>query len=163
MSETFSSQFQKNKGEPISFDGIEVRPIFTKKLEKSICSMVIHRIKAKKEPVQGVRMKVIKGKINVNGVSYPEMIFWADTSPETVNIIITSKDGCELKVWNVWRADGLIQAWVGNSGLSVESHNNKIKLLCSDGTGEPNFSDLIIDMEIFMGQDHAANKVFINE
>ncbi len=83
-------------------------------------------------------------------MSYPEMVFWADTSPETVNITVSSKDGCELKVWNVWRIDGLTQAWVGNSGLIIENQGNKIKLLCSDGVGEPSFSDLIIDMEITM-------------
>ncbi|MHA7683083.1 hypothetical protein [Cupriavidus sp. PET2-C1] len=48
-----------------------------------------------------------------------------------------------MKAWNVWRVDGVIQAWIGNAGMIVEGNAEKIKFRCSDGTSEPEFDDFI--------------------
>lgn len=147
MSETLSSLFQKSKGAPIEMNGHSVQPIFQISIKDKRQDFLIRRLKATKSPIPGLRIKAVKGEIEVNGQRHPEMILWADTSPESVAVSVLSKSGCELKIWNVWRVDNIAQAWVGNAGLLISKTGKVITLECSDGVGEVDFSSLVIQLE----------------
>lgn len=147
MSETLSSLFQKSRGLPIEMNGRLVQPIFQTRIEGKRQDFLIRRLNATNSPVPGLRIKAVKGEIEVNGQRYPEVILWADTSPESVVISVFSRAGCELKAWNVWRSDDVVQAWVGNAGLLLSKIGKVIKLECSDGVGEADFSNLVIQIE----------------
>lgn len=45
-----------------------------------------------------------------------------------------SKTDCELKIWNVWRVNDIVQAWVGNAGMVISEEGRIINLECSGGT-----------------------------
>lgn len=147
MVETLSSLFQKSKGAPIEIDGRLAQPIYQTSIEAKRKEFLIRRLKATGSPVQGLRMKVVNGEIEVNGQRHPEIILWSDTSPEAVVISILSKTGCELKAWNVWQAGDIVQAWVGNSGLLINKIGKVVTLECSDGVGEIDFSNLVVQIE----------------
>lgn len=147
MKETLSLLFQRGNGAPIEFDGRLVRQLFEVDLEDEK-KLVINRRAVKKSPVQGLRIKVTKGEIEVNGERHPDIILWADTSPGCVEAMVYPGPGCQLKCWNVWRMDGIVQAWVGNSGVTISENEGRMVMECSDGTGEADFSSLVVEIEI---------------
>lgn len=55
-----------------------------------------------------------------------------------------------LQIWNIWRDhNGTTQAWIGNSGLKrIEEGVNVVKLSCSDGYGDPNFRNLVVEIHL---------------
>lgn len=147
MKETLSLLFQRGNGAPIELDGRLVRQLFQVEIEDEK-KLVIKRKAFKKSPVQGLRLKVTKGEIEVNGERHPDIILWADTSPDCVEAMIYPGPGCQLKFWNVWRMDGIVQAWVGNSGVAISENEGRMVVECSDGTGEADFSSLVVEIEI---------------
>ncbi len=147
MDQILSLLFQQSKGAPVESKGQLVHPIFKARVKSGQKRFLIRRIHATSSPVPGLRIKAVKGQIEVNGQRHPEVILWADTSPETVPLSVISKFGCELKAWNVWRADDLVQAWVGNAGLVISEADHVITLECSDGVGEVNFTDLVVQIQ----------------
>lgn len=65
------------------------------------------------------------------------MVLWSDTAPDTVDIDVPAG---RLTVWNVWRDDGAIQAWIGAAGMRrVELDGDEagadfgVRLLATDG------------------------------
>jgi hypothetical protein len=149
MTETLSSLFQKSHGAAIEIDGRFVRQIFQEKIGCTRKRFLVRRIGSAAYPIQGLRIKAVKGSVEINGESHSEVVLWADTSPVSVEIAVTSKSGCDLKAWNVWKIEDAVQAWVGNSGILVSKLGAVITLECSDGTGEINFTDLIMQIEEF--------------
>ena len=147
VDQTLSLLFQRLKGAPVELKGQLVHPIFRARVKGGQKRFLIRRIHATSSPVPGLRIKVVKGEIEVNGQRHPEVILWADTSPESVSLSVISKSGCEMKAWNVWRADDLVQAWVGNAGLVISEVDHVITLECSDGAGEVDFTDLIVQIQ----------------
>ena len=146
MSETLSALFQQSSGEAIDVGGRAAQPIFVMKLGKGRQEFLVRRVKSKNAPVSGLRLKTTKGTIEVNGQQHSEIVLWADTSPQELSIIVSCKSACELKAWNVWRVDDLTQAWVGNAGLVVEEINEGFTLRCSDGVGNVDFDDFVVQI-----------------
>jgi hypothetical protein len=147
MSETLSLRFQQSNGVPLEIDGHIVRQIVRIEIPAAKQNFVIRRIRSKEQPVSGLRLKAANGKIEVNGQRQSEIILWTDTSPESVEISVISKSGCELKAWNVWKTESVVQAWVGNSGIIVAEEKETIRLECSDGSGEADFSDFVVELQ----------------
>lgn len=147
MTETLSSLFEKTNGAPIEIDGRLAWPMFKTKISRARQNFLIRRLKANDSPIPGLRIKAVKGEVEVNDQRCSEIILWADTSPDSVVISVLSKSGCELKVWNVWRVDGITQAWIGNSGVVVTEADDLVTLECSDGLGKVDFSSLIVEMK----------------
>ena len=146
MTTTLSEQFQQSRGKAIQFDGQLIHPMFQKKINKNK-NFLIRRLKVIDSPLQGLRIKVVGGEIEVNNQSHPEIILWADTSPESVIISVSSKNGCDLKIWNVWKIDDLTQAWVGNAGMVINEMGKVVTLECSGGVAEVDFSNLVVEIE----------------
>lgn len=147
--ETLSARFQREQGKPIVYNGNIVQPIFKQELTEGVVGLSIERLVALENPEQGVRIKVEKGEIELEGRSYNEIILWGSTSPPIVKIKVISKGRSQLKIWNVWRTDGLVNAWVGNAGMTVREISNRyIKFECSDGVGTVDFSDLVFEIRL---------------
>jgi hypothetical protein len=81
--------FQRSQGAPVVIDGRLVQPIFQDKIVGTKSRFVIRRVKSTNSPVQGLRLKAVKGRIQVNGQSHSEVILWADTSPASVKISVS--------------------------------------------------------------------------
>jgi hypothetical protein len=147
MIETLSSRLQQSEGAPIEIDGRLVLAILQEKITQDRKSLLVRRVSSTKSPVQGLRIKAVKGKIVIDGHSYPDIVLWADTSPASVEITIASKSGCDLKMWNVWRVGDVMHAWLGNAGIHLSKVGKVLTLECSDGVGEANFTDLVVQIE----------------
>lgn len=117
--ETLSAQFQRAQGKPINYCGNTVLQIFKKDLNQELVSLAITRHSSLRKPEQGIRIKVEKAEINLEGNKYKEIILWGDNSPDSVEIAVTCKGKSQLKIWNVWRVDALVNAWVGNAGMVI--------------------------------------------
>ncbi|AXI02599.1 hypothetical protein [Aquirhabdus parva] len=147
MVETLSASFQKTRGGAIEVNGIEVFPSFRIQLEKGNHRFILSRLQVKSRFLQGVRIGIKKGVLIVNEQQIQDAVLWADTSPDKVELLVKAKSGCELIVWNIWKIDDLMQAWVGNAGIVIKKTDDAIILECSDGVGEIDFSNLIIELK----------------
>ncbi|NWB25443.1 MULTISPECIES: hypothetical protein [Pseudomonas] len=147
MTETLSSIFQQTRGAPIEVAGRLVHPIFQKKIKAGRSNFLARRLQSSTQPVSGLRLKVVKGKLEVNNQHHSEIILWADTSPESIFFSVVSKADCELKIWNVWRVNEVVQAWIGNAGMVFSDDGRVIKLECSGGTDAIDFSTLVFQVE----------------
>lgn len=147
MTETLSSIFQRTRGAPIQVAERLVYPIFQKKIKAGRSNFLARRLKSTMQPVSGLRLKVVKGELEVNDQRHSEVILWADTSPESVCFSVLSKTGCELKIWNVWRVNDIAQAWVGNAGMVISEEGRITNLECSGGTEAVDFSTLVFQIE----------------
>ncbi|MEE1926463.1 hypothetical protein V0R50_31075 [Pseudomonas sp. 148P] len=144
INETFSSIFQRTFGKPIDYEGRSVCQIYVKKIQLGVNKIKISRLNASLETEVGLRLKVVKGELEINGERSSDFVLWSDTCPEVVNVSVFAKKGCELRVWNVWRAGDVVQAWVGNSGIILSEEHDGVVLECSDGAGDIDFSSLIV-------------------
>lgn len=72
-------------------------------------------------PVPGLRLKVHRGTVTINGQQLVEAALWSDTSPELVTIGCGVRTGeLEFRAWNCWRdAGGVMQAWLENAGIGI--------------------------------------------
>jgi hypothetical protein len=148
MTETLSSIFQRTRGAPVEVAERLVYPIYEKEIKNPGRSdFLAHRLKSSMQPVSGLRLKVVKGELELNNQRYSEIILWTDTSPESVFFSVLSKTVCEFKIWNVWRVNDIVQAWVGNAGIVVDEVGRIIKLECSGGTEAIDFSTLVYQIE----------------
>lgn len=148
MNKSLGERFRESRGQPIQLDDKTVYGIYRRNISGKQPLEIRFR-HTSEDPVQGLRMKLDKGSLVVNGQELKDVVLWADTSPETVSIECQPAGrGGELKIWNAWRDDtGAMQAWIGNAGIVVDEEGDVLTLRCSDGIGPPDFDDLIVEIK----------------
>lgn len=158
MATTFGEQFVQSRGKPITYKGQLVHAIYELPVTRSQRLRIRFR-SARPQPRQGLRLVITKGTLDINGQQLKDVVLWADTAPEVVEVhTLPPKAGGSLKMWNTWIGSlGSMDAWTGNSGMLVEPTSNGVVLKCSAGIGEPDFSDLVV--EITTAVYAAENKV----
>ena len=85
----------------------------------------------------------------IAGARTTRAVLWSDTAPDTVELRVAAG---RLTVWNVWREDGAVHAWIGSAGIrrvELDDHDSDfaLRLLASDGLGSDG-PDLEIEMRI---------------
>ena len=118
-------------------------------LPTSLTCMTVRFLRAKTCPTQGLRVKVRGGSIQVESTTSSDVVLWRDSAPDEVLIRVRwpARGSRALRVWNVWRAHGVTQAWIGNAGMRVASVSTAGYVLqCSDGWGAPDFTDLMVEI-----------------
>jgi len=144
---SLSEQFQKTQGAPVERDGRTFVPMHKIPLRAGRNAFVVRRLAYNAPLVPGLRIKAVKGEIEVNGQTHSEVILWADTSPDVVTFDVKTKVSAELRLWNVWRAGDLVQAWVGEAGISVTQAGSAVILECSGGDVQLNCAALVVEIE----------------
>lgn len=99
---------------------------------------------------QGLRIKIRGGSLTVDGVTATEFVLWRDTAPDMVEVEVAWKSTGtrSLRIWNCWEHNGVMHAWMGNAGMRVDDDcEGGIRLRCSDGEGEPDFTDLVAEVQ----------------
>ena len=91
---------------------------------------------------QGLKISVNKGVLAVNGTQAPAVALWSNTSPDEVEFQVKGQGATTLEIWNCWSMGGVDCSWVGNAGMVTKTTASGLILRCSDGVGEPEFSDL---------------------
>jgi hypothetical protein len=77
------------------------------------------------------------------------MVLWSDTAPDDVEVHVPAG---RLSLWNVWRDDGAVHAWIGWAGIRrVELDDADadfgIRLLATDGHDD---TDVDLDVEVLI-------------
>ena len=148
MTSTLSDTFRQSKGKPVNYNGILVYSIFGIIIEAGIHKCEFRRFRADMKKISGMHFKCQGGSIEVNGIQTGQMTLWADTSPEMVQFNVHAKKKCLLKVWNKWRDGNLHQAWVGNSGMTIDAKNSRFTFECSQGFGAVDFSAFVVELSL---------------
>ena len=143
-----AERFARDRGAPQVVDGVTVHNSFRHTVMRG-SRVHIRRLAATTSAVQGLRVKLLKGGfLRVNNQRSKEVVLWADTSPEDLEILCApSTETAEFIAWNCWRdAKGIMQAWIGDAGIVIEGSDNTFLLRCS--AGYHRFSPTDLDIEL---------------
>lgn len=98
--------------------------------------VVIHRRHAGDERSQGLAIDTDR-PFTIADRETSTAVLWSDTAPDTVELIASAG---RLTLWNVWRHEGAVHAWIGDAGIrrvDVDDHDSDfaLRLLATDGFG----------------------------
>jgi hypothetical protein len=143
MEPSLGELFRRSRGAPIEYRGRRVQAIFEHPLESED---IIHiQLQSLRERPQGVCIKIVIGTLLVNAQRLNETVLWTDTAPASVRLVCQPKGKAVLKIWNTWKDEqGVQHAWIGNSGMLVETSPERVRFRCSDGIGDVDFNDLTV-------------------
>lgn len=146
---SLNERFAESQGAPIELDGrlvdgihrLPVRP--PAPIEVTVLKHSIQR-------AQGLALRVKPGRLAINDVKSKAMDLGTDTMPgPIVSITLEAPaDIVELTIWNLWRHQGQTWAFSRNAGMLVEPADDGVILRCSDGFGEVNFDDLVVQVRM---------------
>lgn len=94
---------------------------------------------------QGIRLATDKG-IEINGILYPSIQLWEDTSSKKVICKCYTKDEC-LSIYNIWDKGNGPQSQSHTSGMIVIENSNILTYNCNDIGFDTNFDKLIFTLE----------------
>jgi len=147
MQLTLSEMFERSETDTIEWRDQVVRAVIRFPV-KDGARLRVRRLGSSRDRAQAIKLALNSGSLRVNGLSSPSMAIWSHTAPEEIEIEVTGRRASTLDVWNSWSLDGVDNAWLGNSGIIVQDHAGGHTLQCSDGTGDPDFSDLVVWLDI---------------
>lgn len=147
----FQQQFLSSKGKPIQHGGQEVHLSIRLAVGRNdVVRLTFER--AVGTPVQGLRLKAKDCSLKAANVEGKQFVFWRDTAPDTVEVrVLKAKPGAEIVVMNVWRDEthGSTMQGMGFAGITCRAGAGRtIVLGCSDGSGPPDFHDLVVAIEV---------------
>ena len=158
MTETsFSKRFAASKGDSIEYQGKTVFGIYRRKVHKDDIIRV-HFIRSNVAVREGLSVSITKGALVVNGQRLRDIILWMDTTPAGLEIVCqTPKSGAMLHVWNSWDQGGILQSWLGNAAMLIEEKEGSVILRCSDGLGDPELGDLVVELGFAPASDQVRS------
>jgi len=115
---------------------------------KSGDTIQVRRVSTSSLRAQALKVGADKGELRANGVLTPVAAIWTHTAPKVATLEVVGRKTRTLELWNSWSYDGVDSSWIGGAGMRVESDGNAHTLLCSDGVGEPNFEDLVVEVTV---------------
>ncbi|GLW90303.1 hypothetical protein [Actinokineospora globicatena] len=140
--------FAESQGEPLEVDGQLVHMAYELPDPADGDTVRVAFQGAVGDYRQGLVVSVRSGALEVGGQSYPEIVLWTDTAPPEVSLTVRRGKGSKpfrVMMWNTWvDGMGIEQAWVGNSGIVTDADGPTAVLRCSNGYGDPSFTDLVV-------------------
>lgn len=139
-----SERFAESLGQPIVVGTRTVVPMYRRSVLPGE-RVVLRVLGAKEPPPQGVRLKLVGGRLDVRGFgAVADPVLWAHSMPEEVVLTRLLRRRSELRIWNCWRdGAGSLQAWAGDAGIAVERRAGGVHLSCNCAH-ELTFEDLIL-------------------
>jgi hypothetical protein len=151
LESTFGELFMEAQSSRIEWKGLDVHSMYEFAEAPETLTVKIKQRKA--VPIEGLRVSVRDGIFRIEDTELGrEFDLWADMVPEsgvaTLEIQRTHlARRPSLAVWNVWQVrHQVVHAWIGNAGMLLETTDGGLTLRCSDGTGEPTFDDLVVEI-----------------
>ncbi len=144
--------FQESRWEPVEFNGQTVYH----KYKRQVRGWTVVRVSGLSHNpafVQGLRVKSGKVDLEFEGQRTRDLIIWADAPLAERSFQVIGQQGAMLTIWNQWRLPGNseFQGGTGNAGMLVSDAVNLVTLSCSDGSGKPDFQDLVVRLEFLRG------------
>ena len=157
---TFGERFGESRGEPFEFAGKLVHAILEREVESGTkLQIVFHRFNP--SVPQALDTVLEKGHLLIANQKFKKgAILWTETAPRVVEVVcITKLARTTFKAWNAWKdEDGITMAWIGNGGMLIEEREGVTVLKCSDGVGEPQFDDLVVEISGFGHRERSGIK-----
>ncbi|MEW6352613.1 MAG: hypothetical protein AB1646_26500 [Thermodesulfobacteriota bacterium] len=141
--------FAASKGEPVEYKGKTVHQMAVQNVSGR-GKVRARFLQAADAPVQGLLVEIEKGTILWNERERKLFGFWSDSVVEGAEPEYkTLSEGSRVKIYNAWRekGSGLVFARCLHAGMLVKETGNRLILRCSDGIGEPDFNDLVAEVE----------------
>ena len=141
-----SDQFADG-AETVWYGGREVRPLLRLAVSEGT-RVRVERINARPDRRQALKLACVDGLLEVDEAVSEIISLWSDTSPASVELTVLGARARRLEVWNAWDLGGLESAWLGNAGIIMEPSEHRLTLHCSDGLGQPTFTDLQVHLAV---------------
>jgi hypothetical protein len=147
---SLAQRFQEARAPKIEVDGREIYGLYEIDVSSGETALSLDFVAIKKSTIQGINIKAVNCDVEINNQILTDFVIWADHSPNHIplNVRVGKSGKATLKVWNVWKYDDVVHAWIGNAGMLVKKNDRHIAFHCSDGMGDPNFEDLVFTIEI---------------
>ena len=145
---TLDSLFWKSKGGAVEFRGRTVSRIFHRTVQPQE-AVTVRFIRSTSQPSQGLLFRLPGGTLRILNQSVKDLSLWSDTFPGEDTLVCETKRPNTLKIWNAWRSpDGKAIYWIHESGILIEEPSPAtVVLRCSDGIGDADFDDLVVELE----------------
>lgn len=145
----FGAAFISSRGGPIEYEGRELHLAFVLPVHAGDEIRIVF-LRFTRELRQGVRI-VTRGrgcKVSVGGRLLDDVVLWSDTAPREVLMTVHGGGkGAEIRIWNVWEDPirGTMLQALSSGAIEIQPQPDRsVVLRCSDGSGEPEFDDLVI-------------------
>jgi len=150
----FQELFMQSKGQPISYKNKEIKMVDKINISSQKVKLKINFISTNSNYKQGIAVDT-KGYIEIDEQIFKnrKMIFWEDTAPKVIELIVKSKDNV-LIIHNIWeQTDHLGNKSTfycyNGAALYLEKVSETTTIYhCNDGEPDDDFDDLIFKVEI---------------
>jgi hypothetical protein len=145
---TLAEQFIVARGASLHVNGCTVVNMYRRPVGSDQKVKVSAR-PAVEQPVQGLRIKLVDGLIQINDQFLKEIVIWFDNAPPNFEFSChPKKQITELRIWNCWRdSRGGVQSWIGNAGMIAEEEDSDVVLRCSTGIADFEPQQLIVNLK----------------
>ena len=151
---TFFEAFVQSKGQPIEYEGRRVQLSYWFPVSAGD-RVLIKFLRSVPTPVQGLGVTGERCQLRVESTTSKNLVLWTDTAPREVEMsVVKAKRGARLGVMNQWRDTkyGTSLMGLNNAAMEVQPQpDGSVLLRCSDGSGEADFNDLVVELTPFRG------------
>lgn len=148
--QTFAERFGAAKDAPIHYNGRDLHRQFVLPVKKGD-SIGLRFLRATDRPVQGVGVKCEKCEISIADTRARSFGLWTDTAPSEVILnVVKAQADARVVFFNQWRDEkyGSTMYHLNNAAMEiVPQPDGSVLLRCSDGWGEPDFNDLVLQVK----------------
>ncbi len=143
----FQTLFMESKGQPIIYQGKELKMVDRINLPSSKISLKVSFVSTDSKWKQGIVFQT-KGEFEINDQKLStKIILWEDTAPKELHMLIKSKDKV-LITYNVWETeDGTTHYWHNGGAMYVVEDNGIRTYNCNDGYADDDLNDLIFTIQ----------------
>jgi hypothetical protein len=145
----FTPLFESSADGTITYDGLVLHRRFTLGVAEGEV-VGIRFLSFTTDYIQGLRVSAHNCQVSVERFTGTELVLWTDTAPERVKLVIVrARNGAALSLINVWkdrRHQTMLYALTSSAINVGRSETDAVVLRCSDGSGEPEFDDLVVQV-----------------
>ena len=139
----------ESKGAPLLVNGILTHSIYVKSIPAG-STFNVKFVSYTPEIIQGLTVKTDRPVIEVLDQTLKRFVLSTDTSQASVQCYVGGRGAKTIKFWNCWRSyyveHATTMAWMRNAGMQIEEIDGGVRLHCSDGRGDADFTDLVVEI-----------------
>ena len=144
---TLTDMFTRSSGGPLKLDNRKVTPLARLRVSDGT-RVIVTRLTASRSRDQALVLGVDNGGLEIEGFEAPSLSLWTSTAPREVQLVVRGDDATALDLWNAWRGPSFEGSWLGNAGIVEQPVEDGVTLQCSDGVGEPDFTNLVVSIVV---------------
>ena len=150
---SLSERFRSRRSTSMVVDGEVVFSVYRKRVQIGD-TLRVERVSCSPDREQSINLSCNRALLRINGIAASAVALRSSRCPEAVEIVVepfTSDIGpdasgpVDIVCWNSWFVDEIEHAWVGEAGMRLGG-TEPIRLECSDGLGDADFDDLVVDI-----------------